>query len=746
MSTSLFSSFPIPSTLPSSLSSSSTLHTAPFVPSSYSSSSSSSSSSTPHPLHAAFKQAESAYNAYDWEAPAELKLDDSARVRVEDATSTAAVEDENIVTEAVAGDDSATAARTANGFKYQVPWTLYHALAMQQNPHVDVLGRFTIEGVREEGEDGLGDVDIKGFFAPKVASAAISHKQTRHSTISARILIQYKYYYKTKTIPWSGKSGLLHQLLHWMSHMAKEQQRPQKKDGYPPLWAFQFYTTALISSDIVLFFHAIHRAANSSHAVAPDQHGDPSYARDDLMRHCIEVYRSPQPDITTDSLLPAQLLDLQYKMYKMMISKRIVALQADKKPVVEKRVSIAKKLREWQATLDDLFRQLHEASKKRDGYNKRVAGRAIPSSSQATYKAKHVNRYTDAHTAWMEHLQLLPALEERRTKQEPKSGMNTIVYPHAEAILSDLNRLAAFLHHVQLRQQGWNWSQVYYRLNKLTELHVDLYRDMSKHATKEDLRRLFVQWMLDAVNGMTDESRRASEVLPRALNQGWLKEELNKFKAVARKQSWYTAQSKKADKFELELSKTDQEPFLAFLSLTEKWMKAIDEALNEGDWDEEMRCSQITAIATKLGFAYGRLPVEHQQKKKNAQLRAIQRNGRLLRTSLPQPQLEAFDAEIMQPINKMIEQSARAHLKRKGEVIAEIVEHARDRRRRKLKTGVKEEAVNVEVQGDGKDEKDTTTTGQTISDREDRDYVDVDVDDDVDEDNAELECGSEEER
>ena len=736
-------SFPILSILPSSSSSS-----LPFVPSSSPSSSSSSSpsSSTTRPLHAAFKQAESAYNTHDWEAPAELKLDDSARVRVEDASTEAVGDESSVATEPVGGNDSATAARTANGFKYQVPWTLYHALAMEQNPHVDVLGRFTIEGVREEGEDGLGDVDIKGFFAPKVAAAATSHKQTRHSTISARILIQYKYYYKAKTITWSGKSGLLHQLLNWISHLAKQQQRPQKKEGSPPLWAFQFYTTALLSPDIMLLFHTIHRAANISHAIAPDQHASPSYARDDLMRHCIEVYKSPQPDINMDTALPAQLLDLQYKMYKMMLSKRIVALQADKKPIVEKRVGIAKKLREWQATLDDLFRRLHEASKKRDVYDKRVAGRAIPSSSQATCKAKHDNRYNDAHTAWLEHLQLLPALEERRTKQEPKSGMTTIVYPLAEVILSDLNKLVAFLHRVQLRQHGWNWSQVYHRLNKLTELHVDLYRDMSKHATKEDLRRLFVQWMLDAVNGMTDESRRASEILPRALDQGWLKAELNKFKTVARKQSWYTAQSKKADKFELELSKTDQEPFLAFLSLTEKWMKAIDEALNEGDWDEEMRCSQITAIATKLGFAYGRLPVEHQQKKKNAQLRAIQQNGRLLRTSLPQPQLEAFDAEIMQPINKMIEQSARAHLKRKGEVIAEIVEHARHRRQRRIETDGKQEAVNVEVQGDGKDEKDTTTTGQMISDREDMDYVDVAVDDDVDEDDAELEGGSEEGR
>ena len=320
--------------------------------------------------------------------------------------------------------------------------------------------------------------------------------------------------------------------------------------------------------------------------------------------------------------------------------------------------------------------------------------------------------------------------------------MTTIVYPHAEVILSDLNKLAAFLHCVQLRQQGWNWSQVYLRLNKLTELHVDLYRDMSKHATKEDLRRLFVQRMLDAVNGMTDESRRASEVLPRALDPEWLRAELNKFKAIARKQSWYTAQSKKADKFELELSKTDQEPFLAFLSLTEKWMKAIDEALNEDDWDEEMRCGQITAIATKLGFAYGRLPVEHQEKKKNAQLRAIQQNGRLLRTSLPQPQLQAFDAEIMQPINKILEQSARAHLKRKGGVIAEIDEHARRRRQRRLETEEEQETVKVEAQGDGKDEKVTTPEVQIDSDHEDRD----DVDADVDADDVELEDDSEQKR
>ena len=284
---------------------------------------------------------------------------------MEDASTEAVGDESGTATEAVGGNDSATAARTANGFKYQVPWTLYHALAMQQNSHVDVLGRFTIEGVREEGEDGLGDVDIKGFFAPKVAAAATSHKQTRHSTISARILIQYKYYYKTKTITWSGKSGLLHQLLHWMSHLAKEQQHPQKKEGHPRLWAFQFYTTALLSLDVVLLFQAIHRAANIAHAVVPDQHDSPAYARDDLMRHCVEVYQSPQPNINADAALPAQLVDLQHKMYKMMISKRIVALQADKKPIVEKRRGIAKKLREWQATLDDLFRRLHEASKKR---------------------------------------------------------------------------------------------------------------------------------------------------------------------------------------------------------------------------------------------------------------------------------------------------------------------------------------------------------------------------------------------
>ena len=465
-----------------------------------------------------------------------------------------------------------SAADTANGFKFQTLWMLYHSLSQHYNKlHLE---QFKLS------EEIVDDASIV-----KICPAG-----TR-----TMIMLQYKYYANGLNF-----AHVSHQMFEWLIYVDANQANFQH-------WAFSFYCTAAIhkeTSDIIddvveLFTPGFKRDV----PVNADTHW---YDYRVLHAHCQRAWRLPGPVDSPRWRWFADMTDpsvLDHVYWRVVRVQLLMASSSNKnkktsKPKGEPSTATGSKVEndEWTAWYKDVatLLGLHKALTK--GWDK-VIGLVRPSAIE-----KHQAKLSS-------DLQLFKDLYSRSWAHIPET---TDLHSHRQrrmGVLADLPRLIWLLNRCFLRPGGSKWSELRGHIRSIVADQLPPKMRIPIQRRDEAVTYIYAS-LYEVFSAMTDKSMCDADLVRRSMDNEEFEQRYIKLVKEAEAQQWVQTTLDRYEMLDEAISKQDRLAVRAYIKVAEETAQDVLDAADD-DLDEEVFALAISGLSGRLTRVYGYLPVPH---------------------------------------------------------------------------------------------------------------------------------------
>ena len=465
-----------------------------------------------------------------------------------------------------------SAAATANGFKFQTLWMLYHSLSQHYN-------KLPMEQFKLS-EEIVDDASIVKIYPAG----------TRTMT-----MLQYKYYADGLDFAHVG-----HQLFEWLIYVDANQDEFQH-------WAFSLYCTAAIHkeiSDIIddvveLFTPGFKRSV----PVNVDTHW---YDYRVLREHYQRAWRLPGPVDSPKWRWFAELTDpsiLDHVYWRVVKVQLLMASSPNKnkktsKPKGEPSPAAGPKVEnnEWTAWYKDVatLLRLHKALTKG---REKVIGLV-----RASAKEKH-------QAILSSNLQQFKELYNRLWAHIPET---TDLYSHRQrrmGLLADLPRLIWLLNRCFLRPGGSKWSELRGHIRSIVVDRLPPKMRVSIQRRDEAVTYIYAS-LYEVFSAMTDKSMCDAGLVRRSMDNEDFKQRYIKLVKEAEAQQWMQTTLDRYKMLDEAISKQDRLAVRAYIKVAKLTAQDVLDAADDY-LDEEVFALAISGLSGRLTRVYGYLPVPH---------------------------------------------------------------------------------------------------------------------------------------